>query len=316
MTSRDVIHSFYVPDFRVKQDVVPGRYTTVWFAGRTSPARIRSSAPSIAAPATRLMRGEVVALGARRLRALAGGRPARRAGRPRRRPAGQRRSLHAARAAVAGARGERAAAEHGCLRCHTLDGTPHIGPTWAGLYGSLVPLDGGATVIADEAYLTESMMDPLAKIHRGFPPVMPTLPGAARAARDGGDRRAHQVAARAARPRRRLPGPRRRRPPGRCRWRRSRHRRWSHDHASGRRRHGSARPLSGRGARAPVGAPAPDYLRDGRGVRSWLLTTDHKRIALMFYVVVLLDAVRWAASSRCALRIELLTPEPHDHGRR
>ncbi|HEX6837008.1 MAG TPA: c-type cytochrome, partial [Polyangia bacterium] len=73
--------------------------------------------------------------------------------------------------------GEEVAAQEGCLRCHTLDGTPHIGPTFAGLYGAHVPLEGGGSVVADEAYLTESMMDPLAKRHAGFTTVMPSYLG-------------------------------------------------------------------------------------------------------------------------------------------
>jgi cytochrome c oxidase subunit II len=73
--------------------------------------------------------------------------------------------------------GVRVAAEHGCLRCHTLDGTPHLGPTWAGAYLGDVPLEDGRTVVADVAYLTESMMDPMAKIHRGFLPLMPSYMG-------------------------------------------------------------------------------------------------------------------------------------------
>ena len=75
------------------------------------------------------------------------------------------------------ATGQKLAAEKGCLRCHTVDGTPHIGPTWAGLYGSSVPLADGQAVLADEPYLTESMMDPLAKVRRGFRPVMPSYQG-------------------------------------------------------------------------------------------------------------------------------------------
>ena len=73
--------------------------------------------------------------------------------------------------------GERASAEHGCLRCHTLDGSPHLGPTWAGLYLSRVPLEGGGEVVADEAYLTESIMDPMAKLHRGYQALMPSYQG-------------------------------------------------------------------------------------------------------------------------------------------
>jgi cytochrome c oxidase subunit 2 len=74
------------------------------------------------------------------------------------------------------------AAQQGCLRCHTLDGTPHIGPTWAGLYGARVPLADGTAVIAEEAYLTESMMNPMTQIHAGFAAVMPSYLGLLRPA--------------------------------------------------------------------------------------------------------------------------------------
>jgi cytochrome c oxidase subunit 2 len=176
MTSRDVIHSFYVPDFRVKQDVVPGRYTTVWFSVN-EPGTHQILCAEMCGTGHSLMRGEVVALApADYARWLAAGPPEALAGPVDDQPATvdrftPREPLSLVRA------GMRAAAERGCLRCHTLDGTPHIGPTWAGLYGSLIPLVGGATVIGDEAYLTESMMDPLAKVHLGFPPVMPTYQG-------------------------------------------------------------------------------------------------------------------------------------------
>ena len=53
MTSEDVIHSFYVPAFRIKQDVLPGRYTTTWFEADQARRRTTSSAPSTAAPSTR-----------------------------------------------------------------------------------------------------------------------------------------------------------------------------------------------------------------------------------------------------------------------
>jgi cytochrome c oxidase subunit 2 len=73
--------------------------------------------------------------------------------------------------------GERVAADKGCLRCHTVDGAPHLGPTWRGLYGSRRLLADGTSVVADEAYLTESMMDPSVKIVAGYPPIMPTYLG-------------------------------------------------------------------------------------------------------------------------------------------
>ncbi|HWN70402.1 MAG TPA: hypothetical protein VNM90_22335, partial [Haliangium sp.] len=64
-------------------------------------------------------------------------------------------------------------------------GAPHIGPTWAHAYGSEVVLADGRTVLADEAYLTQSMMDPLVEVHRGFEPVMPSYQGLLTAAETG-----------------------------------------------------------------------------------------------------------------------------------
>jgi cytochrome c oxidase subunit 2 len=60
-----------------------------------------------------------------------------------------------------------------CLACHTTDGTVKVGPSWKGLYGSEVELDNGQTVIADAAYLHQSIVDPMSQIVKGFPPAMP-----------------------------------------------------------------------------------------------------------------------------------------------
>jgi cytochrome c oxidase subunit II len=169
MTSRDVIHSFFVPQFRVKHDAVPGRYTTVWFSA-TKPGTYPILCSEYCGTDHSRMRAQVVVLGAadfsRWLEQDGGGGP----------PdpelvrwSGQEPSLPL--------RGETVAAKYGCLRCHTLDGSPHIGPTWRGLYGARIPLDHDRETVADAAYLTESMMDPQAKLHRGFGPVMPSYLG-------------------------------------------------------------------------------------------------------------------------------------------
>jgi cytochrome c oxidase subunit 2 len=73
--------------------------------------------------------------------------------------------------------GRRVASEQGCLKCHSIDGTRHIGPTWADLYGRDERLATGKTVHADEAYLTKSMMDPAADVVAGYQNVMPTYQG-------------------------------------------------------------------------------------------------------------------------------------------
>ena len=73
--------------------------------------------------------------------------------------------------------GKRVAMAQGCVKCHSLDGEPHIGPTWLDLYRRKETLDNGQVIVADEAYLTDSMIDPRGKIVRGFKPVMPTYKG-------------------------------------------------------------------------------------------------------------------------------------------
>jgi cytochrome c oxidase subunit 2 len=81
--------------------------------------------------------------------------------------------------------GRAVAVRRACVACHTLDGQRHIGPTWAGLYGSERPLSDGRKVIADEAYLTRSMMEPNADLVAGYPQVMPTYQGTLTAAEAG-----------------------------------------------------------------------------------------------------------------------------------
>lgn len=163
MTSRDVIHSFFVPAFRVKQDVVPGQMTTMWFEA-SRPGVYEVLCAEYCGASHSMMRGRVVALPPDEYAEWQG--------------------LQAAEVDLARL-GERVAGERGCLRCHTLDGRDHIGPSFAGLYGARVPLADGGEVVADEAYLTRSMMDPLVELHRGYPPVMPSYLGQLTAAETG-----------------------------------------------------------------------------------------------------------------------------------
>lgn len=75
----------------------------------------------------------------------------------------------------AAARGEVLAEGQGCLQCHTTDGRPGSGPTWKGLAGSSRPLDGGGEVVADDAYLFASIVDPNAQVVEGFDAIMPAF---------------------------------------------------------------------------------------------------------------------------------------------
>jgi cytochrome c oxidase subunit 2 len=171
MTSRDVIHSFYVPDFRIKQDVLPGRYTETWFEA-TKPGRYQILCAEYCGTWHSQMWGEVVVMPPPEFDAWM---------------AEQKAGL-AARVDTGGddggnfrgsivEYGKRVAMAQGCVKCHSLDGEPHIGPTWLDLYRRRETLDNGQIVIADEGYLTDSMIDPRGKIVRGYKPVMPTYKG-------------------------------------------------------------------------------------------------------------------------------------------
>jgi cytochrome c oxidase subunit II len=154
LTSRDVIHSFYVPAFRMKQDAVPGRITSLWFTA-IEPGTYDILCAEYCGAGHSRMRGRVIAMPA----------------------ADYARWVNGHVAEDLATSGEQLANAYGCLRCHTSDGTRWIGPTWRGLWGSQVALSTGQTVIADDAYLTESMMDPMVKLVAGYSPVMPSYLG-------------------------------------------------------------------------------------------------------------------------------------------
>jgi cytochrome c oxidase subunit 2 len=174
LTSRDVIHSFYVPEFRIKQDAVPGRYTETWFEA-TKAGRYRVYCTEYCGTWHSNMVGEVVVLEPADYDVWL---------------AKQRQGLADRNDSSGGAEfgkesfrgdlvthGRRLAAVHGCFKCHTLDGTPHIGTTWIDLYQRKTTLADGSTVIADEGYLTESMMEPYRKMVKGYAQVMPNYRG-------------------------------------------------------------------------------------------------------------------------------------------
>ena len=171
LTSRDVIHSFYVPEFRIKMDVLPGRYTETWFEA-TKTGRYQVLCAEYCGTWHSQMWGEVVVMPPAEFDAwLADQR------------SGLADRVDSSGDDGAGFRGtiveygKRVAMAQGCLKCHSVTGEPHIGPTWVDLYRRRETLENGDVVIADEAYLTDSMIDPRAKIVKGYKPVMPTYRG-------------------------------------------------------------------------------------------------------------------------------------------
>lgn len=178
MTSRDVIHSFFVPGFRIKYDVLPDRYTMMWFQA-PKPGDYQILCTEFCGTGHSTMRGTVRVLDPVAYQKWLAGDTV-----PDTESFLDPDPLHEFRARMRPApdielseRGRDYAATKGCLRCHTTDGSPHIGPSFAGLYGREVALADGTTVAADEAYLTRSMMDPEADHVAGYSLVMPSYRG-------------------------------------------------------------------------------------------------------------------------------------------
>ncbi len=173
MTSRDVIHSFYVPAFRLKKDVLPGRYTEIWFEA-TKEGRYEVLCAEYCGAGHSVMRAEVVVMRPAEfdewMRDQKRGLPVVQDGEPTRLERPQVYSNMVSQGRVL-------SASQGCFKCHTIDGAQHVGPTWLDLYGKRERLASGQEILADEAYLTESMMDPGAKMVAGYQNVMPSYQG-------------------------------------------------------------------------------------------------------------------------------------------
>lgn len=158
MVSQDVLHSFFVPNFRVKQDVVPGRYSTLWFTPNKVGeyplfcAEYCGDEHSDMMAVIRVMNDSDYRKWVKEVKSQDQGLP----------PAEL---------------GEKLYARKGCNACHSLDGTVKIGPSLKGLYGKNEKLTNGTTVTVDDAYIRRSLLDPQAEIPEGFPPVMPTFKG-------------------------------------------------------------------------------------------------------------------------------------------
>ena len=157
LTSEDVIHSFYVPAFRVKQDAVPGRYTSIWFDA-TKPGVYHLFCAEYCGTEHSRMIGSIIVMEPRDYEAwLAGGAAGKSLAASRRRPL-----------PVAGLRD---------LPPGGASGRIARGPALEGLYGSQSKLADGRTVIADDTYIRESILTPTAKVVAGYEPVMPTFQG-------------------------------------------------------------------------------------------------------------------------------------------
>jgi cytochrome c oxidase subunit 2 len=154
MTSEDVIHSFFVPAFRMKADVVPGRFTRLWFEA-TTPGRYHLFCAEYCGTRHHGMGGDIVVMEPSEYQTwLSGGAP---------------------EGSLASA-GERLFADLACNTCHRPDSRGR-GPVLQGLFGKQVQLQSGQVVTVDESYIRESVLHPSAQVTAGYQPIMPAFQG-------------------------------------------------------------------------------------------------------------------------------------------
>ncbi len=161
MTSEDVIHSYYIPAFRNKQDVVPGRYTEMWFEATKVGAYHLFCAEYCGTKHSQMI-GTVYVM----------------------EPADYERWLSGSTGEPPEVAGKNLFEAMRCASCHPIDpavkdigGAPARGPLMAGIYGKEIALQGGGKVLVDDEYIRESILKPQAKIVAGYEPVMPTYDG-------------------------------------------------------------------------------------------------------------------------------------------
>ncbi len=160
MRSQDVLHSFFVPVMRTKMDVIPGRYTYEWFRPiKTGDFQVfcteycgndhsRMRARLKVLPKAEFERWLADNSEAMKLASM--------------KPSDRGKEIYAGK----------------CVACHSLDGSPRVGPSWLKLFGKKGELSDGKTYVADENYIRESILNPAAKVVKGYPPQgMPSFQG-------------------------------------------------------------------------------------------------------------------------------------------
>ncbi len=158
LTSNDVIHSFWVPKLNGKTDNVPGRTNEMWIQA-DDPGIYQGQCAEFCGTGHALMKFQVEVHTQEDYDAWV-----------------QQQKDRAAGGGELAQRGQEVAQSNGCTGCHSVDGADAIGPTWLGLYESEVPLADGSTVVADDEYIIESIREPGAKVHEGYPNgVMPAF---------------------------------------------------------------------------------------------------------------------------------------------
>lgn len=163
MRSDDVLHSFFVPDFRVKQDILPGNYTQLWFIP-TKVGTFELFCAEYCGTSHSQMLAKVNVLSPEAFAIWEKG-------------IGIDKSTDITSSLPPAESGQKLYERSGCTACHTIDGATIVGPSFKGLFGQTEKLQDGSTAIVDENYIRESILDPTAKMVEGYAPVMPSYKG-------------------------------------------------------------------------------------------------------------------------------------------
>lgn len=156
MSSKDVLHSFYIPIFRVKQDVIPGSYSSVWFEA-VEPGETTLECTEYCGKDHSGMLANVKVLPEEKFNEWMS--------------ANEFAGMSAAEV------GQKLYTKYTCNTCHSLDGSKVVGPTFKGIWGRTEQFADGSSTAVDENYVKESILNPTAKVVAGYPPVMPSFKG-------------------------------------------------------------------------------------------------------------------------------------------
>ncbi len=158
LTSVDVLHSFFIPDFRTKKDAVPSRYTSLWFEAKR-PGEYQIYCTEYCGDDHSRMTSKVIAMEPAAFREWVA----------------DKKNASASLTPVE--RGQQLWTTQGCAGCHSIDGSALIGPSLKGKYGAQESLADGSSVLVDDDYIRESILAPNAKIVAGFAGQMPPYVG-------------------------------------------------------------------------------------------------------------------------------------------
>lgn len=167
LRSHDVLHDFFVPQFRARMNIVPGQVSSFWFTPTVS-GRYEAMCAQLCGVGHANMRGFVTVEDNAAFQTWLRAQPtfAKTLAPPP--PVQAAESLPA--------QGQTLAQSKGCVACHSVDGSASVGPTWKGLYGKTETLKDGSTALVDEAYLQAFIREPSARGVKGYPPIMPKIP--------------------------------------------------------------------------------------------------------------------------------------------